>query len=288
MARTVIDAHQHFWDPAAADYPWMTGAFEPLRRAFGPSDLAPLLDTAGVTGTIAVQARQEVAETHDLLEMAAATDWIVGVVGWVDLTQDDVRETIDEIRDGDHGGRLVGMRHLVHDEPDPEWLLRHDVMRGLAAVADAGLVYDLLVRTRELPAATEVARRLPELRLVVDHLAKPPIASQSGEHWVSAIGEIARLPNVTCKVSGLVTEADWASWAAADVAPYVSTVVKMFGPDRLMWGSDWPVCTLAASYLQVLEVAREVLADEVGHDLASVLGQCAIATYGLDAERHPT
>jgi L-fuconolactonase len=285
VARIVIDAHQHFWDPATADYPWMTGDHEPLRRAFDPSHLSPLIDAAGVTGTIAVQARQEVAETHDLLEMAAATPWIVGVVGWVDLTRDDVGETIAEIRDGDHGDRLVGIRHLVHDEPDPQWLLRSDVMRGLAAVADAGLVYDLLVRTPELPAATEVARRLPELRLVVDHLAKPPIASRQIEPWASAIGGIAELPNVTCKVSGLPTEADWATWTASDLAPYIETAVEMFGPDRLMWGSDWPVCTLAASYSQVMETTVEVLADHVGPDVSSILGRCAMATYRLDPGR---
>lgn len=282
IAPTVVDSHHHFWDPAAADYPWMTGAYEPLRRAFGPSDLAPLLDATGVTSTIVVQARQDLAETHALLETAAGTEWIAGVVGWVDLKSPDVADTIAGIREGPHGDRLVGFRHLVHDEADPEWLLRDDVLRGLAAVADAGLAYDLLVRTRELPAATAVARQLPGLRFVLDHLAKPGISQRAVEPWVSAIDKIAGLANVTCKVSGLITEADWSSWTPADLMPYLGAAVERFGAQRLMWGSDWPVCTLAASYADVFEVTIEVLSDLVGGDVGSVLAGCAVVTYGLD------
>jgi L-fuconolactonase len=281
MAAAVIDAHHHFWDPGTADYPWMTGAFEPLRRPYGPSDLAPLLGAVGVTATIVVQARQELEETYSLLEMAATTPWVTGVVGWVDLTSADVEQTIARIREGEHGSRLVGIRHLAHDEPDPEWLIRDDVLRGLYAVAEAGLVYDLLLRTRELPAATEVARRLPGLRLVLDHLAKPAISIRQIEPWASAIGEIARLPNVTCKVSGLVTEADWSSWHTDDLTPYIARAVEVFGPDRLMWGSDWPVCTLAASYTEVFETAVGILSEHVGDWLDSILGGCAASTYAL-------
>jgi L-fuconolactonase len=282
IAAAVIDAHQHFWDPETADYAWMTGSYEPLRKAFGPSDLAPLLEASTVTATIVVQARQELDETHSLLEMAAATPWVAGVVGWVDVTRADVAETIAAIREEEHGNRLVGVRHLVHDEPDPEWLLRGDVLRGLSAVAETGLVYDLLVRTRELPAATEVARRLPGLRFVLDHLAKPPISTRQTEPWTSAIGDIAGLPNVTCKVSGLVTEADWSSWRSDDLTPYIAHAVEVFGPDRLMWGSDWPVCTLAASYSEVFETSIEILSGLVGDQLESVLGGCAVSTYGLE------
>ncbi len=278
----VIDAHHHFWDPAAAHYPWITGAYEPLRRAYGPPDLAPLLEAAGVTGTIVVQARQDLAETTSLVQTAAATDWIVGVVGWVDLTDPDVAETIAGIRRGAHGRRLVGVRHLVHDEPDPDWLLRDDIMAGLAAVAEAGLVYDLLVRTRELPAATEVARRLPHLRFVLDHLAKPPIAAHRMEPWASAIAEIAAQGNVTAKVSGLVTEADWSSWTAADLEPFIETAARLFGPERLMFGSDWPVSTLAAGYAEVLEVTGDILSAVLGDDAAWVLGPCAAATYRIE------
>jgi L-fuconolactonase len=176
---------------------------------------------------------------------------------------------------------LVVFRHLVHDVADPEWLLRDEVVRGLGEVAEAGLVYDLLVRTRELPAAIEVARRLPDLRFVLDHLAKPPITSGELEPWASLIVEIANLTNVSCKVSGLVTEADWAAWKPADLAPYVGTAVELFGPDRLMFGSDWPVCTLAASYSDIFEVTVDILSGAVGAGIAPIFGGCAIETYGL-------
>jgi L-fuconolactonase len=156
------------------------------------------------------------------------------------------------------------------------------VLSGLGAVAEAGLTYDLLVRARELPAATEVARRLPGLRLVLDHLAKPSISTQQIPPWASAIGEIAGLPNVTCKVSGMVTEADWTAWRPADLAPYIGTALELFGADRLMWGSDWPVCTLAATYSQVYDVTTTILSDLVGDELGWILGGCAAATYGLE------
>jgi L-fuconolactonase len=257
----------------------MTGDFEVLSRQYGPSDLAPLLEASGVTATIVVQARQELEETTSLLATALETEWIAGVVGWVDLATSDVPDTIAALREGPGGDKLVGLRHLVHDEADREWLVRDDVFRGLTAVADAGLVYDLLVRTRELPAAVEVARRLPNLRFVLDHLAKPPIAAGETEPWSAAVGEIASLPNVTCKVSGLVTEADWDSWRPTDLSPYVEAVVEMFGPDRLMFGSDWPVCTLAATYSQVFDVACELLSHLGADDLRAVLGATASATY---------
>ena len=279
---TVVDAHQHFWDPGVADYPWMTGDYERLRRPCGPSDLAPLLEATGVSGTVVVQARQESTRRSrcSRRQPTPSGSW-ESWDGWISPARH-VPETIDEILDGPGGRRLVGIRHLVHDEPDPDWLLRDDVMRGLAAVARAGLTYDLLVRTRELPAAIEVAEQLPELRLVVDHLAKPPVSTRQVEPWAVAIGQIARLPNVTCKVSGLVTEADWSSWTAADLTPYIAGAVDLFGVDRLMWGSDWPVCTLAASYSDVHDVSVRILSDLVGDDLDRVLGGCAIETYRLD------
>lgn len=277
----VVDAHHHFWDPALAEYPWMTGEYEVLSRRYGPSDLAPHLEAAGVNATIVVQARQDLGETHSLLETASRTEWIAGVVGWVDLTDRGVSETIAGIREGAHGGKLVGFRHLAHDEADPEWLLREDVVGGLTSVAEAGLTYDLLVRSRELPAAIQVARRIPDLRFVVDHLAKPPIATGEVGPWASLMVEIAGLPNVACKVSGLVTEADWRSWEPADLSPYIRAAVDVFGADRLMFGSDWPVCTLAAGYVRVFEVTVEILSQLVGTDVGQVFGATANKTYGL-------
>lgn len=275
----IIDSHHHFWDPGDGDYPWMTGDLEVLSKPYGPSDLAPLLDATGVTATIAVQARQVLEETTFLLGTAVETMWIAGVVGWVDLTASGVSDTIAELREGPGGDKLVGLRHLVHDEADPEWLLRDEVLRGLSAVADAGLVYDLLVRVRELSSAVEVARRLPNLRLVLDHIAKPPIAAREMEPWSTAISEIARFPNVTCKISGLVTEADWTSWRPTDLAPYVGRAVDLFGPGRLMFGSDWPVCTLAATYSQVFDAVDELLSGLGDDDIGAIFGSTASATY---------
>jgi L-fucono-1,5-lactonase len=280
----IVDAHHHLWDPDIADYPWMTGDHLVLSRPYGTADLEPHLRATGVTATIVVEARTELDETTNLLETAARTGWIAGVVGWVDLTEARVSETIGEILERPDGGKLVGIRHPVHDEPDPEWLLRDDVTRGLAAVEQAGLSYDLLVKPRELPAATEVARRFPGLRLVVDHMAKPPIATGQTEPWASLMSEIARLPNVTCKVSGLVTEASWTSWTPDDLRPYVVGVVEMFGPERLMFGSDWPVCTLAAAYEEVIRVTVETLTQVAGDRIDAILGLNAITTYLGDKE----
>jgi L-fuconolactonase len=276
-----IDAHQHFWDPNVAEYPWMTGAYEPLRRRYGPADLEPELTAVGVDATILVQARHELDETRRLLEIAEATHWVAGVVGWVDLTAPDVADTIASVREGPGGEHLVGIRHQVHDEPDPDWLLRPGVLRGLAAVADAGLVYELLVRRRELPASHVVGRHLPQLALVVDHLAKPPISSGEIEPWASLLRDLGSLDNVTCKVSGLVTEADWTDWRAGELEPYVRTVFEEFGPERLMFGSDWPVCLLAASYSDVFDVTVGILSDLAGESLESILRGCAMRTYRL-------
>lgn len=277
----VVDAHQHFWDPNVAEYPWMRGEYERLRRAYGPGDLEPELTAVGVDATIVVQARHDLDETRQLLELAGDTEWMAGVVGWVDLTSPDVADTIAALREEPGGDHLVGIRHLVHDEPDPDWLLRPEVLRGLAAIADAGLVYDLLVRSRELPAACLVGRHLPQLALVVDHLGKPSIASGAVEPWASLLRDLGFLDNVTCKVSGLVTEADWTAWRADDLEPYVRAVFESFGPERLMFGSDWPVCLLAASYSDVFDTAVGILSDLAGEALGSILGGCAMRTYGL-------
>jgi L-fuconolactonase len=281
--QAVIDAHQHFWDPATAEYPWMTGAYLPLRRRYGPEHLEREHSSAGVDFTVVVQARHDLDETRRLLDIARTTSWVVGVVGWVDLTTPKVGETLMELGSLPAGDRLVGIRHQVHDESDPDWLLRPEVLRGLSAVADAGLAYDLLVRSRELPAALTVAQRLPGLRLVLDHIAKPPIRTGEIEPWASLLAGFRSVENVTCKVSGLVTEANWCGWKPDDFTPYVSKALDVFGPHRLMFGSDWPVCLLAATYLEVLETTVDVLRTLIGTDLNSILGQCATRAYALDA-----
>jgi L-fuconolactonase len=277
----VVDSHQHFWDPALADYPWMTDAVAPIRRRYMPGDLRPRLAEAGVDYTLVVQARSDIQETRELLGLAADTDFIAGVVGWVDLTSPDLADTIDQLRELEGGGKLVGIRHQVHDESDERWLLRDDVLRGLRIVRDAGLAYDLLVRTRELPAALQVARTLDGLRFIIDHIAKPPIRSGQSIEWAEALAPFEGLPNVSCKISGMVTEADWKGWRTDDLKPYVERVYGWFGEGRCLFGSDWPVCLLAASYQQVLDACRATLGPLPPRAQARVFGENAIAIYRL-------
>jgi L-fuconolactonase len=278
----IVDAHHHLWDPGARDYPWMTDELAPIRRRFGPEDLAPLLAAAGVDATVVVQAVSSVEETRELLAIAAATDFVAGVVGWVDLADPDVAATLADLRAGPGGDRLVGVRHQVHDEPDPAWLLRPEVQRGIAAVGAAGLVYDLLVRSRELPGALETARQRPEVRFVIDHLAKPRIAAGPDDPaWAAAMAPFSDLGNVDCKLSGMVTEADWRAWRPADLRPYVDRVVGWFGPDRCLFGSDWPVCLLAGTYGQVYDALAEAIADLEAAARAAIMGGTAARVYGL-------
>jgi L-fuconolactonase len=280
---TTVDAHHHFWDPAKAEYPWLTGALAPIRRAFGPADLEPLLVESRIELTVLVQTRSSVDETRDFLAAAVEHPFIAGVVGWVDLTAPSVADDLAAMRAAPGGDRLVAIRHQVHDEPDAEWLARSDVRRGLRAVRSAGLAYDLLVRPRELPAAVDVAAALPDLRFVLDHAAKPPVASHDVEPWAGQLARLARLPNATCKLSGLVTEADWTSWTATDLRPYVEIVLERFGAERVMFGSDWPVCLLAASYARVVATAKELTSELTATERARVFGATAIETYRLRA-----
>jgi L-fuconolactonase len=269
----IIDAHHHFWDPAKREYPWMGDELAAIRRRFAPEDMRPLLADNGVDRTVLVQTVSSIDETREFLETAAATDFIDGVVGWVDLTSATVAETIASLV----SDLLVGVRHQVHDEPDPRWLLREDVQRGIAAVGEAGLAYDLLVRTRELPAALETVRRHPEMTFVIDHAAKPRIAGGAWDaEWEQGMAPFSDERNVACKLSGLVTEADWNSWKPEQLEPYVKRVVGWFGRERCIFGSDWPVCLLAASYDTVLDTMQQI----VGLD-EWIFGNTARGVYGL-------
>jgi L-fuconolactonase len=276
----VIDAHHHLLDPARFDYPWLTPELAAIDRRFGPDDLAPELAAVGVDRTILVQTIGSLEETREFLATAAAVPFIGGVIGWVDLTDPGVGGTLEALRAGPGGERLVGIRHQVHDEPDPDWLLRRDVRRALAAIEAADLTYDLLVRPRELPAAVVVVREMPDLQFVVDHLAKPPIRSGATEPWANLLRPFGELPNVSCKLSGLVTEADPATWQIADLAPYVDIALETFGPRRLLFGSDWPVCLLAADYGTVLAAADELTAGLSPTELDAVRGGTAQDWYG--------
>jgi L-fuconolactonase len=228
-----------------------------------------------------VQVLPSVAETGEFLAVAASGTVVAGVVGWADLTAPDVADQIARLRELPGGDRLAGLRHLVQDEPDPDWLDRPDVRRGLRALAGAGLVYDLLVRPAQLPAAIRLARDLPGVSFVLDHGGKPDIARGQYEPWASLVGGLAACPNVVAKLSGLVTEAG-PDWSAARIGPYASHLIDTFGPHRLMVGSDWPVCTLAASYGQVLDLAVSLLSARLGAaDVAGVLAGNARAIYRL-------
>jgi len=273
----IVDAHHHFWDPGRRDYPWMGDELAPIRRRFEPKDLKPLLAANGVDRTILVQTVSSLDETQEFLETAAASEFIAGVVGWVDLTSPSVARTIAQLRSSSAGRFLRGIRHQVHDESDPQWLLDGDVQRGIAAVGEAGLVYDLLVRTRELPAALETVRRHPEISFVIDHAAKPSIAGGSMDRaWEEALAPLSDHANVTCKISGLVTEADRMRWSTRDLEPYVQRVIKWFGPKRCMFGSDWPVCLVAASYNRVVTTMRAILGPD-----ADVFGGTAARVYSI-------
>ncbi len=256
----MIDAHVHVWDDRLLEgYGWMTDRMSAIRRPFGLEELRPHLEANAIDSVVLVQTCSSLDETRDLLELAETSDLAAGVVGWADLTDPRVADVIDELRTGPGGDALVGLRHQVHDEPDHEWLLRPDVRLGLRVVEQAGLAYDLLVRPRELPAALDVARAFVGLRFVIDHIGKPPIATDELEPWASRMAPFAELDHVACKVSGLVTEADWERWTASDLEPYLSRVVDWFGPSRIVFGSDWPVCLLAASYDEVVATAEQAL-----------------------------
>jgi L-fuconolactonase len=246
-----IDAHQHFWELGRFDYPWMPPEPSPLRHDFLPDHLGPILERNRFDGSVVVQAATSLAETEWLLELAVQHAFIRGVVGWVDLTDPRLGDTLDRLQ---AHPRFKGVRHPAHDEPTPNWLLREDVLRGLTELARRDLPFDLLIRPVALPLVPLLAERVPGLRMVINHIAKPPIACGQIAGWAQDIEIVSQIPTVYCKISGMITEADWNSWTVEDLRPYVRHVFAYFGPERLMFGSDWPVCLLAC------EKWKEVLA----------------------------
>ncbi|GAA4008244.1 amidohydrolase family protein [Streptomyces plumbiresistens] len=272
-----VDAHHHVWDLSVRDQDWIDRG-SPLRRDFTVEDLAPEARAAGVDRTVLVQTVTVPEETPEFLALAAGHDLIAGVVGWTDLTRPDVADELARLRELPGGRYLKGIRHQVQGEPDPEWLLRADVRRGLTAVAEAGLVYDLVVLPHQLPACAKAAAALPQLTFVLDHLGKPPIASGALEPWESDVRSLAAPPNTVCKLSGMVTEAAPGPWTVDDLRPYADTVLDAFGPDRLMFGSDWPVCTTETTYGEVLDLARQLIGAQ---DHTQVFETTATRVYDL-------
>ncbi|MFJ5206882.1 amidohydrolase family protein [Streptomyces nigra] len=295
-----VDAHHHVWRPASAPGPapdpgprrrvhtWLDApGMADLRRDFTMADLAPSARAAGIDRTVLVQVLPDLDETAEFLSLASADDLIAGVVGWADLTSDGLADTLDALRAAPGGDRLVGLRHLVQSEPDPGWLKRPDVRRGLRTVAQRNLVYDLLVLPRQLPAAISTVRELAGLTFVLDHLAKPPIATGALEPWSSLVRELAAQPNVFCKLSGMVTEADRDDRSVTALRPYVDVVLDAFGPHRVMFGSDWPVCLPAASYAEVVGAAEALTAGLTPAERTHVFARTAERAYGLCESDQP-
>ena len=273
-----IDSHQHFWRYRPAEYQWMGERHLPIKRDMLPPDMQPLLAAAGIDGTVAVQARQNLRECEFLLALADEYDFVRGVVGWVDLRADDVAAQLD--RFAAHP-RFVGVRHIVHDEADDRFMLGGGFLRGLAALQEYDLRYDLLLFPRHIPIAIDVVRQFPQQQFVLDHIAKPFIVDGVLQPWADDIRALAALDNVWCKVSGLVTEAAWHEWTQSDFTPYLDIVFDCFGSDRLMFGSDWPVCELAGSYSQVVGIVEDYIGALSADEQAAMMGGNASAFYGL-------
>ena len=283
MESHIVDSHQHFWQVGRFDYPWMSREIEVLYRDYLPFNLEPVLKECGVAKTVLVQASNSIGETRWMLGLADRHQFIGGVVGWVDLTGPEVERQLDELT---AHPKFRGVRHLVESEPAEDWLVQPSVLRGLRVLAAYGVSYDLLVHTRHLKHVKAIAEGCPELRLVVDHLAKPPVASGEVKGWAQELKALAAYPNISCKLSGLVTEADLTAWRTEDLRPYVECALEFFGPGRLMFGSDYPVCLRAASYSQVLESFQSLLAVLNGEERSRIFEQNATEFYRLSAESY--
>ena len=275
-----IDAHQHFWELDRFHYPWMPADPSPLRRNFLPRDLHPILLRNRFDGTVAVQAACSLDESRWLLELADSHPWILGVVAWVDLTSGGVGTSLDELQ---RHPRLKGIRHPVHDEADEAWLLRPDVIRGLREVAARDLAFDLLLRPHHLPLVPRLAEAVPRLRLVIDHIAKPAIARRQWDRWAADMEAAAVVPGLHVKLSGMITEAEPKTWTAADLRPYVAHVLRLFGPGRSMFGSDWPVCLQAGIWKEVLAAFTQAHGAIPRAERDQIIGETAARFYRLDA-----
>ena len=274
----IVDSHHHFWRYDPAEYGWISDSMRALRRDFLPADLRREIEAAGVDGVVSVQARQTLSETRALLAHARENDFIRGVVGWVPLVDPAVRGTLEELAQDPY---LRACRHVLQDEPDDDYMLREDFNDGVRAVTAAGLVYDILIFERHLPQTLEFVDRHPNQVFVLDHIGKPRIRDGSFGAWRAAIRDLARRPNFYCKISGMVTEADWERWSEAELAPYMDAVLAAFGPRRLMYGSDWPVCLTAVDYARWFELVAGFAARLSADERDRVLGGTAIEAYRL-------
>jgi L-fuconolactonase len=273
-----IDAHQHFWHYSPAEHIWMNNRMEVLKHDFLPHDLQPLLKPLEFDGSVAVQARQSLEETQWLLQLAERHDFIKAVVGWVDLCSSELSKQLIEF--AGHS-KLCGVRHVLHDEPDDEFMLRPGFRGGISKLEDFNLTYDLLLFPRHIPHATRLVREFPRQAFVLDHIGKPMIAEGRTEPWREDVLRLAESPNVHCKLSGMVTEANWKQWKAEDFQTYLDIVVEAFGPDRLMIGSDWPVCILSADYEATMQIVVDYIARFAPIEQAGIFGENCARFYGI-------
>ena len=273
-----IDAHQHFWGYTPDEYAWIDDSMSALRRDFLPADLEVELERIGFQGSVAVQARQSLEETRWLLELADRSPRILGVVGWVDLRSPNVRSQLKEFA---QNPKFVGVRHIVQSEPDDRFLLQPEFLCGISTLEEFDLAYDILIYPRHLAVAAEFVEQFPRQRFVLDHMAKPPIKTGAILEWSKGIRRLAAFPNVWCKFSGLVTEADWQHWKPEHIAPYLDIAFDAFGPERLMIGSDWPVCLVAASYARTIEVVKNYVLQNNPACLNDVMGGNALRFWRL-------
>jgi L-fuconolactonase len=273
-----IDSHHHFWKYSEREYGWIGDNMKALRRDFLPPDLAKEIAAAGIDGVVSVQARQSLEETQFLLDFAEGNDFIRGVVGWAPLVNPAVRQDIEKFA---ARPKLKGLRHVLQDDPDDNYILRDDFDRGIRALRDVGLVYDILIYERHLPQTLTFVDRHPDQVFVLDHIAKPRIKDNAVEPWRANIRRLAERPHVYCKLSGMVTEADWQNWTAEQLTPYFDTVLQAFGPRRLMFGSDWPVCLLASSYQKWVTTVAGAIGKLSVDERARIWGGTAVEAYGL-------
>ena len=274
----VIDSHQHFWKYDPVTYSWIDDSMKVLQRDFLPSDLGPILQENGVGGCVAVQADQSERETEFLLELANENEFIKGVVGWVDLRAEGVSKRLAHYSQNE---KLKGVRHIVQEEPDPEFMLRKDFQNGIRHLAEFGLTYDILVYPNQLAAAVLLSRAFPEQKFVLDHIAKPGISEGLDDQWVNNIKELALNPNVSCKVSGMVTETTNFQWQQEDFYPFIDVVLDAFGWRRIMYGSDWPVCLLSGNYKEVITIVKDYISKLPDNERAGIMGLNAINFYSL-------
>jgi L-fuconolactonase len=274
-----IDSHQHFWRYSPTEHTWMSDAMSAIRRDFLPEDLKPLLASLHFDGCIAVQARQSLEETRWLLELADTLSFIKGVVGWVDLRSPELPAQLE--RFASHP-KLVGVRHVVQDEPDDEFMLRSEFRRGIAQLRHFNLTYDLLLFPKHIPVAARLVAEFPDQPFVVDHIAKPDIAQGVLSPWREYMHRLAQFPNVHCKLSGMVTEANWQQWQTSDFRSFLDIVIEAFGSSRLMIGSDWPVCILSSEYAATMQLTLDYLQQFSDEDQAAILGSNCARFYGVD------